>query len=87
MAGLAAAMQQQHRRSALAVDVGEEPVAGCADEGCRGGGEVSRHAVAQCLPDDLVGAQQERFGDREANNAVRIAQGAVAVCRRPQALS
>jgi hypothetical protein len=28
---------------------------------------VSRHAVAWCLPDDLVGAQQERFRDRKAD--------------------
>ena len=46
MAGLAAAMQQQHRRPLLAVDVAGERVAGRALEHRRGRRDRARHAFA-----------------------------------------
>ena len=45
MAGLAAAMHQQHGRAGVAEHVGNEFVAGGADEGCSGGNRVSGHSV------------------------------------------
>ena len=43
VAGLAAAMQQQHGRTAVAEHVGDEFIAGGADEGRGGGREVPSH--------------------------------------------
>ena len=50
VAGLAAAMQQQHGRAAVAEHVGDEFIAGGADEGRGGGSLVAGHGCMYRKP-------------------------------------